>query len=272
MQVTIQLLWGPLIYHAMMLCSQWVYVQKKKKQDLLFALNQFFIAIRSIFSFIYLSMIFQDDNTINYFTITRDLLLLSSFWKEYQESYQLKIVYVLLTLLHFGLSYWLIPGLIVNIITGGFAVFYFYYNLNHSLSQVWNFIYLLIEALPSMVILFKVVNVALQKNLHNANGKLKKMIVLSVAQLVVIVLYLILSSLTENTNITGSDETFLTVQFSYTILFPLNSIFNILLFEYLKETTSLLVKRKATPNKAGKTVQIQSTLPCPDSQTAKASQ
>lgn len=58
-------------------CSMWyysrVYVQKKKKQDLLFALNQFFIAIRSIFSFIYLSMIFQDDNTINYFTITREL-------------------------------------------------------------------------------------------------------------------------------------------------------------------------------------------------------
>ncbi|KAJ3326158.1 hypothetical protein HDV06_000034 [Boothiomyces sp. JEL0866] len=258
------------------------YFRRGKKQDLLFALNQFFIGIKTIFSFIYLSLIFEDNNIINYFTIARELsniqslfsvytslLLLSSFWKEYQQSYQLKLIYVIFTLLHFGLSYWLIPGIVYNILTGGYSVFYMYYDLNHSLSQVWNFIYLLIEALPSLVILLKVVRVALQKKSNNTTGKVKKMVILSISQLVLIILYLILSSLTENTNITGSDHTFLTVQFSYTIIFPLNSIFNILLFEYLKETTSLLVKRKPTPNAMGKTIQIQSTLPCPDSQTAK---
>ncbi|KAJ3268897.1 hypothetical protein HDV01_002125 [Terramyces sp. JEL0728] len=246
------------------------YRNTNKKKDLFFSVAQFMLLVNIISQFVYTMTVFPDANsTMTYdffsqltnisslFTVYISLYSLFTIYSQYQQSILEKLTYAVLTVLHFLTMYWYAVSDVYGLVKGADDWYYYFCNLQPRAYFIWRTIYILVEMLPSIIILRKVFSSIHQKKVNTQKANIYFMGVLLIFQICTVVVYEILNVVVNYTLLIGSDRAYSAMYAIFYALQALNSLFVLVIYSLLVKMTATITGKKLIANTSD-TVKIYS--------------
>ncbi|KAJ3315563.1 hypothetical protein HDV04_001977 [Boothiomyces sp. JEL0838] len=222
------------------------YRKYKTRKDLLFSIAQLTLLINIVLQFIYNITVFPNDittfifdvftqlsNVSSLFTVYISLNILFTIYTQFQGTLLEKLVYISLTLLHFSTMYWYAFGDLYGLIKGEDETFYLLFSIQGKTFFIWRTVYILVEMLPSLIILHKVFSNIEQKKVYTQKRQIYLMGLLLILQICTVLVYEILNIIVNYTLLIGGDRAYSAMFGIYYCLQALNSFFVLVIYGML---------------------------------------
>ncbi|KAJ3326129.1 hypothetical protein HDV06_000005 [Boothiomyces sp. JEL0866] len=233
------------------------YYKFRLLRDLLFAITQGLLSLNIILQCVYYSVVMTNTQlseldlgvqvfgVYSLFSVYVSLFIIFTIYREYQSTIYEKLAYIGFTVFYLGtMNYYLIAD-IHGIITGVQDDFYYLMlELQYNADMYWKFAYVIMEMLPSVLILNKLIFGASAKKLQKLQKSINLVLALSGLQLINIITYEVFNLIGTYTLYYGSDRTVLASTSINYFMQALNSLIVLIVYEKLVDLLEKISNRK----------------------------
>ncbi|KAJ3269228.1 hypothetical protein HDV01_001675 [Terramyces sp. JEL0728] len=234
-----------------------LFTKNKKFKELLFAIAQFLTTADTLIQCVYWNTMFANDDVFNYLSITVKLLnlqqlfsvyvhlyIIFTIYPEYRKTIVERLVYIIFTVIYASTMFYGVAA-IIDLSTNNS-----YYSptdvqlqsIQAQAGTIWYSIYIIIQLIPSLLILVKIKTAKAQK--HSVQKQFTLLVLLANAQMLVMILSIVFNIVGEHTLVYKSDRVYLAMDSVNNFLIMLNSVLSIWLYQKLVSITKLLTRGK----------------------------
>ncbi|KAJ3315573.1 hypothetical protein HDV04_001987 [Boothiomyces sp. JEL0838] len=229
----------------------------RNRRDLLFGVSQFLLAVNITLQCVYyttvlsatqLSMLdigVQFSGVYSLFSVYVSLHLLFLIFVDYQYTIIHKAVYFFFTVLNVCTMYFYALSDIYNLTTGEFNdVYFFLVRMQYNAQGYWKITYIVIEILPSIAILYKLIFRATNKKIQTQKSKINVIIGLAIFQIVLVSVYEMVILIRTYTMFYKNDRNLLASSSTSYLIQTLNSLIVLIVYEKLVDLMEKIANRK----------------------------
>ncbi|KAJ3326127.1 hypothetical protein HDV06_000003 [Boothiomyces sp. JEL0866] len=229
----------------------------RNTRDLLFGITQLLISINISLQCVYYTTILSEtqlsvldigvqvSSVYSLFSVYISLHILFTIFVDYQYTFVHKAVYFFFTALNVCTVYFYALADIYSLVTGQFNDVYFYLvRMQYYTQGYWKITYIVIEILPSIAILYKLIFRATNKKIQTLKAKINIIIGLAIFQIFLVLAYEAVILLRTYTLIYKNDRNALASSSSNYLIQTMNSLIVLIVYEKLVELLEKIANRK----------------------------
>ncbi|KAJ3326130.1 hypothetical protein HDV06_000006 [Boothiomyces sp. JEL0866] len=226
-------------------------------RDLIFSITQFLITINIILECIYYTTIMSNiglseidfgvqlSGVYSLFSVYVSLHILFTIYVEYQKTIIQKLIYIFFTVFHFGTMYYFAISDMYVIICGVQDETSFYIaNIQENSFVYWKGTFIIMEIVPSIVILTKLIFGASARRLQQLHTKINIIVGLSIFQITIICSYELFNLIRAYTLWFGNDRVNLAANSINYFMQTMSSLIVLIVYERLVEVLEKLSNRR----------------------------